>query len=108
VTVSGSTFARNTATDGGGIFNAASITVTRRGTNISFGTMTVSDSTFTGNVASHDGGGIDNFGTAVVTGSTFRHNSAGSGNGGLNNEAGGGLTQFDNEFINKQQPDVFP
>ena len=29
-------------------------------------------------------------------------------NGGLNNEIGGMLTQFDNEFINDQQPDVFP
>ena len=68
----------------------------------------MSDSTFTGNSASLHGGGIDNSGTATVSGSTFTGNTAGSGNGGLNNEPGGLLTQFDNQFIDDQPPDVFP
>ena len=43
-----------------------------------------------------------------MSGSTFTGNTAGSGNGGLNNEPGGLLTQFDNQFIDDQPPDVFP
>jgi hypothetical protein len=95
--VSGSTFIDNTARFGGGLANHSSRA-----------TVTVTDSTFTGNSATVHGGGIDNSGTAAVTGSTFTGNSAGSGNGGLNNEPGGLLTQFGNRFINDQLPDVFP
>jgi hypothetical protein len=95
VTVSDSTFTGNFAVVfGGGINNS--------------GTTTVSDSTFTSNTAGISGGGIDNSGTATVAGSTFTANTAGSGNGGLNNEPGGLLTQFDNQFIDDQPPDVFP
>ena len=72
------------------------------------GTLTVSGSTFTSNTASLHGGGLDNSGTATVSGSTFTGNTASSGNGGLNNEPGGLLTQFDNQFIDDQPPDVFP
>ena len=76
-------------------------------TNLVRGKLTVSDSTFTGNTATNHGGGIDNFGTATVSDSTFTGNSAGSGNGGLNNEPLGLLTQFDNRFVDDQAPDVF-
>jgi hypothetical protein len=94
VAVIGSTFTANSARSGGGIGNR--------------GTLTVGGSTFAGNTATVHGGGIDNFATATVIGSTFTANSAGSGNGGLNNEPGALLTQFDNQFINDQPPDVFP
>jgi hypothetical protein len=70
--------------------------------------LNVSDSTFTRNAAVVAGGGIDNSGTVTVSGNTFRRNSAGSGNGGLSKETGGLLTQFDNQFVNDQLPDVFP
>ena len=65
-------------------------------------------STFAGDTATVHGGGIDTFGTATVSGSTFRRNAAGSGNGGLNNEPGGVLTQSDNRFINDLPPDAVP
>ena len=48
---------------GGGIFNAG-------------GTLTVSDSTFSGNSASADGGGIYSHGTLTVSNSTFSGNAA--------------------------------
>ena len=45
-------------------------------------TVTVSGSTFTGNSASTNGGGLDNAGgTATVSGSTFTGNSASNGGG---------------------------
>ena len=129
VTVRGSTFTGNSASVGGGIGNVGTATVsdsTFTGNSAGVagggianadivlggvrlrGTLTVSDSTFTDNSAGVAGGGIDNGGTATVSGSTFTGNTAGSGNGGLANEPGGLLTQFDNQFINDQSPDVFP
>jgi trimeric autotransporter adhesin len=99
-TVIDSTFTGNSASSGGGIFNA----ITRAGTRVFPGTLTVSAS----NSTSTNGGGLDNAGTATVSGSTFTGNTAGSGNGGLNNKTGGLLTQFDNQFSNDQPPDVFP
>lgn len=64
-------FTRNTAGEGGAIFNAID--------------MTVSRSTFTGNTASGDGGAIDNFNPdsaeLTVAGATFAGNTAGSGGG---------------------------
>jgi len=92
--VSGSTFTGNSATLGGGIFNAGR-------------TLTVSGSTFTENTAV-TGGGIDNVVTATVSGSTFTRNTATSGNGGLANGPRGLLTQFDNQFVNDLAADVFP
>ena len=61
--MSGSSFTSNSAFEGGGLFNN------------SFGTATVSDSTFTSNSASVDGGGIKNFGTLTQTGNIFTGNS---------------------------------
>src|SRR5262249_20912975 len=103
VTVIDSTFTGNSARHGGSIFNARLVSRVQ----VFPSTLTVSASTFAGNTATNHGGGIDNFGTATVSGSTFTGNTAGSGNGGLNNEAGGLLTQFDNQFIDDQAPDVF-
>ncbi len=88
VTISGLTISGggvNTAAageGGGGIFNA--------------GTLTVTDSTITGNVAS-SGGGIDNTGTLTVTDSTISDNEATSSAAacGIANESGGTLTVTD-------------
>jgi hypothetical protein len=60
--------------DGGGILN--------------FGTLTVSDSTLSGNSAGGGGGGIFNVGTLMVSGSTLSGNSAFQG-GGIFNAAVG-------------------
>ena len=77
VTISGSTFLDNEAAYGGAINNADG----DWGLG-SLGTVTVTDSTFTGNVATAgDGGAIDSSGgggagTLSVTGSTFQDNQA--------------------------------
>src|SRR5262249_2329650 len=71
LTVSASTFAGNSASHYGGIFNS--------------GTLTVSASTFTGNNSATVGGGIRNGGTLTVTASTFTGNSATNGAGGIDN-----------------------
>jgi List-Bact-rpt repeat protein/fibronectin type III domain protein/NHL repeat-containing protein/galactose oxidase-like protein len=73
LTVTGSTFTGNTAiTEGGGIFND--------------GTLAVASSTFSGNQASNSyaGGGIFNDGTLTVTSSTFTGNQAPYGVGIFN------------------------
>ena len=97
LTVSGSTFTTNSASDGGGMFNSGTATVSgstftgnfaiiRDGGGIynsGTATVTVSDSTFTTNSAFFGGGGgIDNYGTATVSDSTFTGNSAINGYGG--------------------------
>ena len=74
LTVAGSTFATNTASFGGGIWND----------NGAF--LTVTGSTFATNAAASGatGGGLYNEGTVTVANSTFSGNSAGSGGGILN------------------------
>ena len=87
ITISGSSFAGNQATQsGGGIFNIV-------------GPLTIINSTFYGNSATGgNGGAIDDTsysgcGTATVINSTFYQNTATNGGGGLggaiNNDAGG-------------------
>ena len=87
---------------GGGITNAGTMTVTDStisGNTASYegggiynngGTMTVTDSTISGNTASSGGGGITNAGTMTVTDSTISGNSTGSGGsgGGIFNYSG--------------------
>jgi hypothetical protein len=68
--------------DGGGIYNA--------------GTLNVSNSTISGNLAISGGGGIYNIGTLTVSHSTFKDNSAFFG-GGITNR-GGTLTVTDSTF----------
>jgi len=71
----------NGATYGGGIFNG-------RDDGRNDGTMTVTNSTISGNSATNfggAGGGIDNFGTLTVTNSTI------SGNSATNSGRGGGI-----------------
>ncbi|HZD49884.1 MAG TPA: right-handed parallel beta-helix repeat-containing protein, partial [Silvibacterium sp.] len=69
--VSGSTFSGNTAANGGGIFNGDG------------NTLTLTNSTFSGNSATAKGGGIYNLtgGTLTVTNSTISGNSGGLGGG---------------------------
>ena len=47
--------------------------------------LTVTDSTFTSNVAIFNGGGLRSFGTTIISGSTFSNNQAANGGGGLIN-----------------------
>jgi hypothetical protein len=86
--------------NGGGIDNAGNLTISQ--SDVSYnsagyggglanelgGTVTVSGSTFTGNVALFEGGGLLNFGTATVSDSGFTSNNSASG-GGMANESGG-------------------
>ena len=93
LTVTDSTVSGNTATigDGGGIDNA--------------GTLTVTDSTLSGNTATiGDGGGIDNAGTLTVTDSTLSGNSAGSLGGGIDNA--GTLTVTDSTLSGNSAVDA--
>jgi predicted outer membrane repeat protein len=84
----GMTIANGLAARGGGINNFGTLTVTNstfsgnRTTGFNAGgaifnglTLTVTNSTFSGNSA-EEGGGIGNYGTATVTNSTFSGNSA--------------------------------
>jgi predicted outer membrane repeat protein len=83
------------ASGGAGILDGGTLTVTNStfsgnvsvdggGIYIDLGsTLTVTDSTFSGNTAFDDGGGIDNNGTLTVTNSTFSGNSGFDGGGGI-------------------------
>ncbi|MEZ4709298.1 MAG: tandem-95 repeat protein [Caldilineaceae bacterium] len=74
-TVNQATLKNGIASDGGGIHNR--------------GTLTVTDSTISGNTATHDGGGIYiNSGTVTVTDSTISGNTAVSGGGIYNTNSG--------------------
>jgi hypothetical protein len=70
------TLASSTAAEGGGIYNAA-------------GTLTLTNSTVSGNSGLGDGGGIDNAGgTLTLTNSTVSGNFGGTVGGGINNQNG--------------------
>ena len=73
VDLSGITITGGNTASGGGIFNS--------------GTVTVTDSTISGNTAFAQGGGINNTGTVTVTGSTISGNTATTANSGF----GGGI-----------------
>ncbi|MBL1177968.1 filamentous hemagglutinin N-terminal domain-containing protein [Pantanalinema sp. GBBB05] len=97
-TVANSTLSRNSAVTGGGIYNYGErYTYYTPGypemgeppffgpyTYIVIGKVTVSNSTFSGNLATELGGGIYNSGTAWVSSSTIANNSANSGGGVFN------------------------
>ncbi len=82
---------------GGGIFNDGTVTVTDStlsgdsaqdfgGGIFNDGTVTVTDSTLSGDIAGSYGGGIDNDGTATVTDSTLSGDSAEDFGGGIEND----------------------
>jgi len=75
ITVTNSTLSSNRAIFGGGIYNSSVVT------------LSVSNSTLTGNSATGtgDGGGIYNNGTLMVTNSIFSGNSAKGNGGGIEN-----------------------
>ena len=78
-----STVSDNKALDGAGIFNADG------------GTVTIVNSTFSGNAATTNGGGIYNSATGTtltLTNSTISNNQATTGGGGIYNASGGKLT----------------
>ncbi len=75
LTIRNSTISDNVGTDGGGIYNY-------------FGTLIITDSTFSGNTASAStgggGGGIDNYqGTLTITSSKFLNNTSSVFGGGI-------------------------
>ena len=85
LTITGSKFGENAASDSGGvIFNWVG------------GLLTATDSVFSGNSANFRGGAIFGYGTLQVSGSLFRRNSAGDLGGAIINE--GTLTVTDSEF----------
>ncbi len=78
---------RNTVTSGGGLANNG-------------GTVTITNSTFTNNIANGIGGGLaNNGGTVTITNSTFTNNFATGSGGGLLN-SGGTVTITNSTFAN--------
>jgi IPT/TIG domain-containing protein/polymorphic membrane protein len=112
VSVSGLTFANGNNDNGGAVFNSGNLTVAEsvftgntsaQGGAIDnfFGaTLTVTDSTFSGNSASVLGGGIFNFATATVTRSTFSNNTLSSEAAGVYNQ--GTMTIVNSTFAGNQ------
>ena len=110
VTITGSIFSNNSASNwGGAIFNTSTATITDSTFsnnsakysggaiyNYVNGTVTITDSTFNNNSAGY-GGAIDNWGTATITDSTFSNNTADYG-GAIYN--GGTATITDSTFNN--------
>jgi hypothetical protein len=123
LTVADSTIKENTATYGGGIFNASffdslfgssSVTVrdsTLTGNKAAQGAGIYNDafdttldvlgnSTLSGNIASNSGGAIYNLGTATLQDCSLSKNTAGSVGGGIVNGASGTLTVKDSSVLN--------
>jgi hypothetical protein len=103
----------NSASNGGGIDNeGGTLTVTNStfsgngasGTDgqgggiANAGTLTVTNSTFSGNGAYDGGGGIESYGTLNVTNSTFSDNYGGYGGGGGIENGGGTLNVTNSTF----------
>ncbi|WP_062294560.1 filamentous hemagglutinin N-terminal domain-containing protein [Nostoc piscinale] len=101
------TIRNGTAFNGGGIYNAGTLTVnnsTLSGNSATFngggiyndsvGNLTVNNTTINGNSAAFDGGGIYNHssGTLTVSNSTISNNSATFDGGGIHNNSGSTLT----------------
>ncbi len=92
LTVTDSTFWGNNATYGGGIYNYTSCT------------LTVTNSTFWDNAAATVGGGIINYGTLTVTNSTFSDNTATTDEGGGIGNIAGTLTVTNSTFVGNTAP----
>jgi predicted outer membrane repeat protein len=100
VTLTGTKINNNSAGSGGGVYNQGTLTLSRcaisnntaiNGSgggieNIEGASLTLQDSTVTGNVDSASpGGGVDNGGTLTITGGTFSGNQATQGGAIYNN-----------------------
>ncbi len=104
--LSGMTITGGNAFDGGGIRNFGTLTVTNStvsgntatgfgaggGGIFNFGTLTVTNLIISGNTTNDSGGGISNGGTLTVTNSTVSGNTAALGGGGILNIGGSTLT----------------
>jgi uncharacterized repeat protein (TIGR03803 family) len=90
VVVTGTTFTKDSAEDGAGIYNDYNLTVT--------------GSTFSNDSASFAGGGIVNTGGLTITSSTFSNDSGYYGPGGIFNYDGGTLTITRSTFSNDSAP----
>jgi hypothetical protein len=88
----------SSAQNGGAIFNAGSLNITRTdvtnntaglygGGIYNAGELTVTDSNVSGNTSVYSGGGIYNSGTATITNSTITGNTAAKYGGGLANSS---------------------
>ncbi|NET37021.1 MAG: CHAT domain-containing protein [Cyanothece sp. SIO1E1] len=97
------------ADNGGGINNAADLTITNStlsnntasmngGGIINSGTLTITNSTFSNNVAGNDGGGIENTNMLTVNDSSFINNTGGVDGGGIENS--GTLIVTNSTFAN--------
>ena len=94
-------FGHDERSSGGGIYSdSGTLTITNStlsgnsagydggGIYSSFGTLMVTNSTLSGNSANNNGGGIYNFGTLMVTNSTLSANSAVARGGGIYSSSG--------------------
>lgn len=89
------TFSGNNGSSGGGIFGTGTLTVAGStfsdntasygaGVQITFGSLAITNSSFTGNTASQFGGGVVNDNSSTnITGSTFATNTAGARGGAV-------------------------
>ncbi len=84
VAISGVTITNGSSSDGGGIYNA--------------GTLTVTNSAFTSNSSSYAGGAIENGGTLTVANSTFSGNSSSYAGGAIDSDHGTTLTVANSTF----------
>jgi hypothetical protein len=93
VSISNSTFANNSAADGGGLFN--------------FGTVSINNSTFANNSSYYrGGGGLENGGgTVSISNSTFAYNSANGGEGGGLDSQDGTVTISNSTIANNSGSD---
>ena len=82
VTVAGSTFASNTAINGGAIYNHGEKDKAGNAAAIK-----ITNSTFTGNQATSDGGAIANAGNAIISGNTSFESNAAKFGGAITNAA---------------------
>ena len=100
VAIYNSTISGNTALDGGGIDNVTILNSSLQPT------LTISDSTISGNSAALTGGGIDNSGraTATISDSTISRNTADMG-GGITN---GGTETISDSTISGNISEVLP
>ena len=99
VSISGVTIQNGSGGEGGGIYNVGTLTLTNStvsgntapsngGGIYNYSTLTLTNSTVSGNAAPTDGGGIYNFGgTLTLTNSTVSGNTATSSGGGIYNSS---------------------
>jgi CSLREA domain-containing protein len=112
ITLSGLTISNGKTANGGGIFNSGTLTVSNStlsgnsapgdegggggGIFNNVGTLTVSNSTFSGNSGSSGGGIYNSGGTVIISNSTFSSNTSNGGGGGVRNVGSTGTATITN------------